>query len=137
MGSQSVMWNRAASPQQPNGPLYGIGALKSGVPTIPWNRTVDALDPATLNVSVVAQVPLPWGIEATANVAIGPSFTADGPTGGESIFWMATPARDVPGNFYLLQTSLADGSVVTVSAEPLCTPQGFPPTCPYALHWMP
>ena len=139
LAPSSILWNRAGNPLNASGSLFGVGALIHGSPSGPWDRTIDSLDPGSLSVGVVGVVAGPWGIEVGATVAVGAGvLPGGGTTGGESLFWFGTPSKVEPGDFFLLQHSLADASLVSVSAQPLCNAgDGFPPKCPYALHWVP
>ena len=113
-----------------DGQLYGIGYedADDDHPGSPWNRTIERMDPASLAVSVVGVVPGGWGVVVGSAGAIG----------GGAVFWMAAKGQTVNGStdFYLVQNSLADASVVSVSAVPMCSAQGFPPACPTSLQYV-
>lgn len=124
----SQIQQRLLNPQ--DNQLYGIGEVDpdDDHPGAPWNRTVERMDPLTLEVSVVGDVPEGWAVALAA-----------GAIGHNSLFWLGTQGTNVNSTteFFLVQNSLTDASVVSTSAIPMCSARGFPPPCPFSMQYLP
>ena len=131
--NRSVIMSRYTSPA--DGRVYGTGALMNcdgGDVCHGWNRTIDALDLDTLRVSTVGIV---QGFSQEAG-AVGAA------TGSSTLFWVGSPAHDVlnaSSDFFLVQTSLVDASVVSAGFlwRVGDSPGMPPPACPVAMEWLP
>ena len=86
-------------------------------------RGLFTVDPASLAVACVARLPK-WGAALGAVLAV---------TTESNMFWLAARAAG-GGGVYLVQTALADGSEVSVGAQPLCAAAGAA-DCPFALAY--
>lgn len=103
-----------------SGNVYGLGILPSGNT---FERTIVVLYPQNMTMAVVGKVEK-YGIESGGIAALAV---------GQSLFWIAQKTGAAPADpFYLIQNSLKDASVISVSAE-LCTSD---PTCPWSLEYL-
>ena len=128
-----IVNNRYYNPA--DGFLYGVGTSALSDDTPLWNRTVDRLDPTTLEAAEVGVVPGGWGTEVGAAGAVANDVP------GGSIFWLGCEGSTINSTvsttgFYLIQNSLVNASVLSVSAQPLWIARGFPPACPSSFQWV-
>jgi hypothetical protein len=114
MGNLESMSYNAA-----DGKVYGLGLHIDGNA---WNRSIAVMDPATLEITEIGQVP-GFGIES------GGIGTVD--VAGNSLWWIGMQSPYTPNApFFLIQTSLQDASVK--SSAQICDSD---PTCPWSLQY--
>jgi hypothetical protein len=103
-----------------SGSAFGLGIEPSGST---FKRTIVALHPTNMTISVVGDV-TDYGIESGGIAAIN--------VASHSLYWIGQKTGAAPNDpFYLVQSSLKDGS--TVSSGELCTSD---PTCPWSLEYL-
>lgn len=119
-GTNTQMGNiESMSYNYADGMVYGLGLHIVGND---WNRSIVVMDPATLEITEVGQVP-GFGIES------GGIGTVD--VAGDSLWWIGMQAPYVANTpLYLIQCSLKDASVK--SSAQICDSD---PQCPWSLQY--
>jgi hypothetical protein len=104
--------------------MYGAGLMQVSDDT-PAVRVLASLDLDTLAIAVVGE--MPGGYVDQANGMAAVSATK------RTFYWVGSKAADPTGAFHLLQYTLANASLVSVSAAPLCVGDG---ACPLNINYL-